>query len=424
MIANSGNLICSSSAYEIQQTDYHEKKSTARTKLNYREIFKTRHHHEIMRMNEKESGYSLGLKAGELVEVKSKEEILATLDAQGCLGGLPFMPEMFRYCGRRLQVYKRAHKACDTVSSYRSRGMANAVHLETRCSGDAHGGCQASCLIYWKEAWLRRLSANSHNGSSPARARRPQAEKGAATEGCTEDDVWRSAFIASQNGAKPTYVCQATRLPYATTELNWWDIRQYLEDYRSRNVGITTMLAAFINSGLYHVSRAPARSRAKLVRAIRRLIVMFYDTIPPLWGGPPWPRRSGAIPNGEPTPSETLNLQPGELVRVKPYDQILVTLNKENRNRGMTFDKEMVPYCAGEYRVLKRVNKLIDEKTGEMQEMKNACIVLDSVVCQSRYSECRLFCPRSIYPFWREIWLERVHESGTNAAGGAVGQGS
>src|SRR5262245_18835075 len=140
--------------------------------------FIRRDNHEIMRMNEKEFGPSLGLKAGELVEVKSKEEILATLDSEGCLEGLPFMPEMFRYCGSRLQVYKRAHKGFDTVFSYRSRGMTNAVHLETRCTGEAHGGCQADCLIYWKEAWLKRSSAGSHNGngSSPARARSQQTE--------------------------------------------------------------------------------------------------------------------------------------------------------------------------------------------------------------------------------------------------------
>ena len=68
----------------------------------------------------------------------------------------------------------------------------------------------------------------------------------------------------------------------------------------------------------------------------------------------------------------------------------------------------MVPYCGGTYQVLKRVNKILDERTGKMREMKGPCIVLDSVVCQSRYSGCRMFCPRAIYPYWREIWLERV----------------
>jgi hypothetical protein len=80
-------------------------------------------------------------------------------------------------------------------------------------------------------------------------------------------------------------------------------------------------------------------------------------------------------------------------------------------NRGMRWDAEMAPYCGGTYQVLKRVTKIINEKTGKMQEMKAPCIILDSVVCQARYSECRLFCPRSIYPYWREIWLERIASS-------------
>jgi hypothetical protein len=111
---------------------------------------------------------------------------------------------------------------------------------------------------------------------------------------------------------------------------------------------------------------------------------------------------------GEPTPAATISLQPGELVRIKPFAEILSTLNTENKNRGLLFDAEMVPYCGGAYRVLQRVSKIIDEKTGEMQEFKNPSIMLDSVICQSRYSYCRMFCPRSIYSFWREIWLERI----------------
>jgi hypothetical protein len=58
--------------------------------------------------------------------------------------------------------------------------------------------------------------------------------------------------------------------------------------------------------------------------------------------------------------------------------------------------------------VIDRVTKIIDEKTGKMQTMKSPCIILDSVICQARYSACRMFCPRSTYAYWREIWLERV----------------
>ena len=104
----------------------------------------------------------------------------------------------------------------------------------------------------------------------------------------------------------------------------------------------------------------------------------------------------------------SLNLQPGDLVRVKSHEEILKTLDTDGKNRGMAWDAEMVPYCGKTYRVLKRVSRIINERTGEMQEMKTPCIILDSVVCQSRYSHCRMFCPRSIYSYWREIWLERA----------------
>jgi hypothetical protein len=98
------------------------------------------------------------LKAGDWVEIRSKEEILATLDKSGRLDELPFMPQMFSYCGKRFKVFKRAHKTCDTVNWTGGRRLENAVHLELRCDGAAYGGCQAACLIYWNEAWLKGLS--------------------------------------------------------------------------------------------------------------------------------------------------------------------------------------------------------------------------------------------------------------------------
>jgi hypothetical protein len=33
------------------------------------------------------------------------------------------------------------------------------------------------------------------------------------------------------------------------------------------------------------------------------------------------------------------------------------------------------------------------------------------VYCQARYSEHRMFCPRSIFSWWREVWLERVSDA-------------
>jgi hypothetical protein len=79
----------------------------------------------------------------------------------------------------------------------------------------------------------------------------------------------------------------------------------------------------------------------------------------------------------------------------------------------MYFDAENVPFCGGEYEVLARVERLIDEKTGKMLTLKNDAIILKDVVCEARYAKCRHFCPRAIYPYWREIWLERSHATET-----------
>ena len=341
------------------------------------------------------------LRVGDWVEVRSREEILRTLDSDGRLEGMPFMPEMFAFCGRRYQVYKRAHKTCDTVFPVRGRRVHRAVHLDTRCDGSAHGGCQASCLLFWKEAWLKPLGKGFRGSTAPIAQKHP-AQSGASTggRGCSEADLWARTQTVPDDVGGLRYVCQATQLPYATTDLEWWDLRQYIEDYTSGNVGFWRMLCG----GAYFLALWLSRRGIGLGRPIR----WSFDHLHPLWRGAPFPRRRGRIPSGERTPDRSLDLQPGELVRIKPYQEILNTLDINNRNRGLYFDAEEVPYCGGSYRVQKRVTRIINERTGHMREMKTPSVILDEVICQSRYSECRLFCPRSIYSYWREIWLERV----------------
>ncbi len=339
------------------------------------------------------------LHAGDWVEVRSKEEILRTLDENGQLDGMPFMPEMLAFCGQKLRVYKRAHKTCDTVFPVRGRRVGNAVHLETRCDGQAHGGCQAGCLLFWKDAWLKALNGPSSTGiavplqSLSAQSTAPQSR-------CTESVLRERACVPDPDDGSPVYSCQATRLPYATSSLDWWDLRQYFEDYSSGNVGLWRIFSGLFYSAYYNLSIAGIGVGG----AMRRL----YDSFHFLRGGKLFPRTLGRIPEGQSTPAATLNLQPGEFVRVKSHQEILRTVDVHSKNRGLWWDAEMVPYCGGTYQVLKRVNKILDERTGKMREMKGPCIVLDCVVCQSRYSGCRMFCPRAIYPYWREIWLERV----------------
>jgi len=124
------------------------------------------------------------------------------------------------------------------------------------------------------------------------------------------------------------------------------------------------------------------------------------------WTGRRYPHVCGRA--GGKTPNQQLNVQPGEMVRVRSKNAIMETLNPQLRNRGLYFDVEMTPFCEKDFTVLKRVDKIIDEKTGRMITIPNPCLILDGVTCSGHLSSDRMFCPRSIYPYWREIWLERT----------------
>ena len=340
-------------------------------------------------------------RAGDWVEVRSKEEILCSLDKKGQLEGMPFMPQMFQYCGQKLKVYKRAHKTCDTVFPVRGRRVSDSVHLDLRCDGAADGGCQAACLIFWKTAWLKPASDAGKPIVLSSQAEPLRADLPITSASCTETDVYAGTNIGDPKGTDELqFVCQATQLPYFTTALPWWDIRQYLEDCTSGNATMGEIFRGVIYAGCNNLINAGI----KLGGPLRWL----YDKFQSLWGGLPYPRRSGTIPIDRPTPGGTLNLQPGELVQIKSYKEILGTLNTENKNRGLYFDAEAVPYCGGVHKVRTRLNKFIDEKTGKLVILKNPSLILEGVWCRSRYSDCRMFCPRGIYTWWREIWLERL----------------
>jgi len=161
------------------------------------------------------------LTIGQWVEVCSKEEILRTLDQNGQLGGMPFMPEMFQFCGRRFQVYKIAHKTCDP--DFRSRRIPHAVHLETRCDGQAHGGCQAGCLLFWKEAWLRPVGGENRREAALHDESPSGDSRSALASGCAESAVWNGvrAQTSGEQGEDTTYVCQTTQVQFAEP-LKWW----------------------------------------------------------------------------------------------------------------------------------------------------------------------------------------------------------
>jgi hypothetical protein len=174
-----------------------------------------------------------------------------------------------------------------------------------------------------------------------------------------------------------SFYCQSTNLRKATSPLHSWNIRRYIWNISSGDFGLIEqlhVLLAFINSTACEVL---GKQRHFSVQGVLRR-----------------------------TPILTLNLQPGEFVRVRTKEEILATLDRSGRNRGLVFNVEMLEYCGKTLRVLKRVEKMINEKTNKMRQLSNT-VILEGSLCDGKEHGG---CQRNCYNLWREIWLEKVSD--------------
>ena len=321
------------------------------------------------------SPHNQPLRPGDVVEVRSAAEILATLSGDGTLDRMPFMPEMIRHVGRRYRVTRRVDKICDTIAATGSRRMYGTVYLEDlRCAGSSHGGCQAGCKLYWKEAWLRRVGES-------------EGAVDAIDEDCT--NLERVAETATRTVREvggirsEVWRCQATEAFNASDPLKTSDLRQYWREMTNGNFPLFRFIPLLIRGFFMEVA-----SRVGLLK--------------------PTPFRGSG---GQSKTAEPLQLKPGDLVQVRPATEIAATLDAGGLSRGLSFDREMLPYCGRKFRVKDKVRRIIDDKTGRMLNIAKDCIILDGAVCSGECSVGRWFCPREIHSYWREGWLRRVQQS-------------
>jgi hypothetical protein len=321
--------------------------------------------------------------AGDRVVVRSPQEILLTLDSNGTLDGHPFMPEMLDCCGKSFSVHRRVAKTCvdvePPIDSNRRFAKDDVVTLEgLRCDGSVHDGCKRGCRIYWKEAWLR-----------PA-------------EGTTTAAPVDAAALAELRARlkvkadEQRYFCQSTELLRATEafpgRLKPWLVRIALRQIRQGDRSAWEIAKLFMRWLRLRVDRA----------------ISGDDKL------------RGPHTNG--TPVAVLDLKPGELVRVRPFDEIVATLDRKKRNRGMNVCHEMTRCCGTVAEVRYRVTRLIEERSGKMRELKHSVTLQNPRGEPSLCEECLCYgemgdCPRGELMYWREIWLERVNEQGQVAPG-------
>jgi hypothetical protein len=297
---------------------------------------------------------------GDIVRVKSLQEIQATLGPDGMIEGLPFMEEMQALCGKTFRVHRRVDKINDMRNKTGLRRMNATVTLsEVRCNGASHGGCQAECQILWKDQWLTRVADDS-----PLSTLRDKGMRacGPMTFGLHDPDR--------------IYMCQMTQLWEASRPMSSSDIRQDLRAVLCGNLPVRAFALA--------------------------LLTRLFNRVQRLRGGAGYPFLGTFGASGS-TPSVNLHLDATDMVRVRNSTEIAQTLVK-GRNKGLWFDPEMARYCGRPATVRRRVERVIHEATGKMVVMKTPCVVLEEGIATGEFLR---FCPQHEYIFWREVWLQK-----------------
>lgn len=289
-----------------------------------------------------------------IMTVKSPSEILQTLDAEGKLDGLPFMPEMVAFCGADVRVYRSARRTC--VVGHGFREMKNAVFLQdVRCDGGFHDHCQRGCLLFWKNDWL-----------VPAGASTIDRTEWSAQDAAAAEHLRR---LPTRDGTR--YACQSTALESATTALHRWDVRPLLREILARELSLSDFVRILVHT---------VRRRALGGAPGRQLV------------GVPGKKSRG-----------NLDLRRGEWVTLKPIDELRKHLDEKGRNRGLGFPPTMRHAIGHSYRVAFPVRRIILEQTGTMVKLDNT-VALDGLVCEG---VAVANCPRAEYLFCRESWLSR-----------------
>jgi hypothetical protein len=314
------------------------------------------------------SSVNTKLRAGNWVEVKTPEEIAQTLDADGTLDGLPFMPEMIGFCGKRFRVLNQARKACVEVRPQGPFIDMREFHGHTvwvieglRCTGVDHDGCQRGCLYYWKSAWLRKVEA----GGSVLQVSQ------------VSDGLLRQRL--KSKAAPDRYFCQSTELVKATKPLSVRGRLQLcVKDIGSGNVGVAKMIEMIV--------------RPVFWKMVEKFIRPRYV--------------QGALKQ---TPLIKLDLTRGEIVQIRPAEEIKATLNRKGCNRGLRYDIGLNELCGTRHQVRERLDKIIVESTGQMVQLQGT-VTLEDTTCLC-YMNALGGCTRQDLVYWREAWLKPIEQT-------------
>jgi len=279
--------------------------------------------------------------------IKSFDEIKSTLDSNNSLGGLRFMPEMIIFCGKRFEVEKNVRRV---AIEFNSLGYLNGVIMlkDIYCDGTYHGNCSRKCRILWKKEWLDKEKPNNN-----------------------DQEKYIDDFVKIYT-TEPI-MCQSSTLKNATQFIPLSTLKSLTNKNYLKNITFFNLIRDLYYGARYYIN----------------------------------PMNWVVLGEKRKTPTESLGLKVGDMVEVKTLDEIKTTLSRFGKNRGLGFQKEMVKFCGGRYRVSKIVKNAISEEDGTYRAVKNS-VILEGVNCDGSYHKrCERSCPH----IWREIWLKRLNEN-------------
>jgi hypothetical protein len=283
------------------------------------------------------------------------------------------MPEMSRLCGERFRVSGRALTTCFSgTDPHRGFHDDDLVTLDdVRCSGAEHDGCEKACLIFWREAWLRRIDG--------------AAASAAASNGGSE----RLRARLKTTSTPDTYYCQASELAKISEPIpRTAKLRRYVAALLAGNFSFCQMCSGI---AIWGCSRA-RRALSGTIASRRQL----------------------------PAPTESLGLAAGEWVEIKPLSAIVPTLDERGFNRGLFFSPDMRRMCGQRRRVKTRLDRIIVDGTGKMRRLRDT-VALENSTCGCAYMGLGMAgCARCELTYWREIWLRRIDGAGEPAPAGEL----
>ena len=106
------------------------------------------------------------LQSGDLVRVRSREEIQATLNKWNQLKGCSFMEEMWPYCNTLQRVEKRIEKFLDERDYLIKKTKGIIILKDVFCQGTKDfGDCDRTCFFFWREEWLEKVDEKAQKAT-------------------------------------------------------------------------------------------------------------------------------------------------------------------------------------------------------------------------------------------------------------------